>query len=118
MKIISIKNHGYLDYITVVAFALIPIIFGLEGIQAYLSYALAAIHLLMTLLTDFPLGVAKVVPVKLHKIVEMLVGPVLIIAPWVLGFSGNFTARYVYIAMGIIIIAVGLLTDYFGSKSA
>ena len=115
MKIISIKNHGFLDYITVIAFAVIPTIFGFEGIPAYLSYALAVIHLLMTLLTDFPLGVAKVVPVKLHKLVETIVGPILIIAPWLLGFSENLTARYVYIAMGLIIIAVGLLTDYFGS---
>ncbi len=114
MKIISIKNHGYLDYITVLAFALIPTIFSFEGIPAYLSYALAAIHLLMTLLTAFPLGAAKVIPVKLHKLVEMIVGPVLIIVPWVLGFSDNLSARYVYVAMGLIIIAVGLLTDYFG----
>ncbi len=69
MKIISIKNHGFLDYITVLAFALIPTFFGFEGITAYLSYALAAIHLLMTLLTAFPLSMAKVIPVKLHKLV-------------------------------------------------
>ena len=118
MKIISIKHHGILDYITVLAFALIPTIFGLEGTPAYLSYALAAIHLLMTLLTAFPLGVAKLVPVKLHKLVETIVGPVLIIAPWVLGFSENLTARSVYIGMGVIIIAVGLLTDYFGPSRA
>jgi hypothetical protein len=116
MKIISIKNHGYLDYITVFAFALIPTFFGFEGIPAYLSYALAAIHLLMTLLTAFPLGALKIIPVKLHKLVEIIVGPVLILAPWLLGFSENLTARFVYIAMGLIIIAVGLLTDYYGSE--
>ena len=115
MKIISIKNHGFLDYITVLAFALIPTVFAFEGIPAYLSYALAAIHLVMTLLTAFPLGVAKVIPVKLHKLVETFVGPILVIIPWVLGFSENLTARYVYIVMGLTIIAVGLLTDYFGS---
>jgi hypothetical protein len=118
MKIISIKNHGYLDYVTVIAFALIPTIFGFEGIPAYLSYALAAIHLLMTVLTAFPLGLAKIIPVKLHKLVETLVGPILLIVPWVLGFSENLTARYVYVTMGLIIIAVGLLTDYYGSKPA
>ena len=116
MKIISIKNHGFFDYITVLAFALIPMIFGLEGIPAYLSYALAVIHLSMTLLTAFPLGVVKVIPVKLHKLVETIVGPVLVIVPWVLGFSENLTARYVYVGMGLIIIAVGFLTDYFSEN--
>ncbi len=118
MKMISIKNHGFLDYVTVLAFALIPTIFGFEGIPAYLSYALAVIHLTMTLLTAFPLGAAKIIPVKFHKLVETIVGPVLIIVPWLLGFSENLTARYVYIAMGLIIIAVGVLTDYFGTPSA
>lgn len=116
MKIISIKNHGFLDYITVLAFALIPTVFGLEGIPAYLSYALAVVHLSMTLLTAFPLGVVKVIPVKLHKLVETIVGPVLVIVPWVLGFSENLTARYVYVGMGLVIIAVGFLTDYFGTS--
>ena len=117
MKIISIKNHGFIDYITVLAFALIPTIFSFEGMPAYLSYALAGIHLLMTVLTDFPLGAAKVIPIKLHKLVETIVGPVLIIVPWVLGFSENLTARYVYIVMGLAIIAVGVLTDYFEKQS-
>ena len=35
---------------------------------------------------------------KLHKIVEAIDGPVLIVVPW---------------AMGLIIITVGFLTDYF-----
>ena len=59
MKIISIKAHGVLDYVTVVAFAAIPSIFSLSGIPAYLSYTLAVVHLSMTLLTNFPLGVSR-----------------------------------------------------------
>lgn len=45
---------------------------------ALISYTLAVIHLTMTLLTNMPLGVIKIIPMKLHSIVE-LVGPVLII---------------------------------------
>ncbi len=117
MKVISLKNHGLLDYITVIAFAAIPTVFGLGGVPMILSYALAGIHLLMTLLTAFPMGMLKIIPVRLHKGVETIVGPVLVVAPWVLGFSENVTARSVYIAMGLIIIAVGLLTNYQDSKS-
>ena len=118
MKIISIKNHGYLDYVTVLAFALIPTVFGFGGTPAYLSYILAVVHLTMTLLTDFPLGAIKIIPVKLHKLVETIVGPVLIVLPWVLGFSENVIARYVYVIMGLVIIAIVLLTDYFGTSKA
>jgi len=114
MKFISIRIHGLLDFVTVIAFVVIPKVFDLNGIPAQLSYALALIHLLMTLLTKFPFGVVKLIPVKLHKIVELLVGPILVIAPWVLGFSKIESARDVYVVMGLVIIVVGATTNYFG----
>jgi SPW repeat len=112
MKVISIKAHGALDYITVSGFALLPSIFGLTGTPAYLSYFLAVVHLLMTILTNFPLGVLRAIPVGIHKAVEMVVGPTLIASPWILGFATNAAARNVFICAGLIIIAVGLLSDY------
>jgi hypothetical protein len=42
--------------------------------------------------------------------VERIVGPVLVLLPFVLGFKG--TALGFYIVIGIVIILVGLLTDY------
>src|SRR5258708_8863340 len=77
MKVISDTAHGILDYLTVAIFALAPSILGLTGFAALVSYALAAIHLVMTLLTNMPLGVLKIIPMRLHALVEMLVGPVL-----------------------------------------
>jgi hypothetical protein len=112
MKVISIKVHGFLDFFTVLAFALIPTVFGLSGVPAYLSYALAIVHLAMTLLTNFPFGIVKVIPVKLHKIVETIVGPALLAVPWIFGFSEDVTARSVFIGAGLVILAVRFLTDY------
>jgi hypothetical protein len=112
MKIISIKFHGILDYVTVAAFALIPTVFGLSGVPMYLSYTLAVVHFLMSVLTKYPLGAAKVIPVTFHKIVEIIVGPVLVVSPWVLGFSADMTARWVFVGAGVVIIAVGILTKY------
>src|SRR5216684_1213313 len=84
MKIISDTAHGILDYLTVAIFALAPGVLGLTGFAALVSYALAAIHLIMTLLTNMPLGVVKIIPMRLHALVEMLVGPVLVVAALVL----------------------------------
>jgi hypothetical protein len=67
MKVITDTNHGILDYVTVALFALAPSLFGFAGTAALISYALAAIHLTMTLLTDMPLGVIKIIPMKLHS---------------------------------------------------
>jgi hypothetical protein len=110
MKIISPTQHGYLDYVTVVLFLVAPTLIGLTGVAGTLAYALAAIHLAMTLVTDFPLGIAKLLPFSIHGWVERVVGPVLILLPFALGF--DTVAQSFYVVIGIVIVVVGLLTDY------
>ena len=51
MKPISLTLHGAIDYLAVLIFVVAPAVIGLSGWPAVLSYALAGIHLLMTLLT-------------------------------------------------------------------
>jgi hypothetical protein len=108
--IINPSIHGYLDYFTVGVFLLAPSVLGLSGLAATLAYALAAIHLAMTLVTDFPLSISKLVPFRIHGWVERIVGPVLLLLPFLLGFEG--IARIFYWVLGATIIVVGLLTDY------
>jgi hypothetical protein len=110
MKIISPTQHGYLDYVTVVLFLIAPSLLGLTGMAGTIAYLLAVIHLTMTLVTDFPLGVVKKLPFKVHGWVERIVGPALVMLPFAFGFIG--TAQGFYIVIGIVIISVGLLTDY------
>jgi len=111
MKVVSDTAHGILDYLTVAIFALAPGILGLTGFAALVSYALAAIHLIMTLLTNMPLGVVKIIPMRLHALVEMLVGPVLVVAalvlPTLLGDKREF-----FLVMGLVILAVWFLSSY------
>jgi hypothetical protein len=115
MKPISVTFHGVIDYVAVVIFAVAPAVIGLSGWPAALSYALAGIHVVMTLLTDFPAGVIKVIPIALHQWVERIVGPVLIILAFV---SMTEAARAFFVAMGIIIFAVERLTVYRSTTAA
>lgn len=117
MKMISPTNHGYLDFVTVVIFLLAPTLLGLNGLPAMLAYGLAIIHLAVTLATDFPFGVIKIIPFTFHGWIERLVGPLLVVIPFILGFSNEVMARNFYIFIGVIIIFVGVLTDYEGKAS-
>jgi hypothetical protein len=110
MKIISSKAHAALDYLTVVIFALAPTAIGLTGTSAIISYVLAAVHLSMTLVTDMPFSLVKIVPIKLHALVELTVGPVLVIGGLLLELPTP--ARTFFVAMGFIIFAVWLLSSY------
>src|SRR5260221_9625184 len=111
MKVISDTTHGILDYLTVAIFALAPSILGLTGFAALVSYALAVIHLAMTLLTNMPLGVIKIIPMRLHGLVEVIVGPILVVAalvlPTILGDRREF-----FLVMGLVILGVWLLSSY------
>lgn len=60
MGLLNERLHGFLDLATVVIFILAPFVFGLGGYVAAVAWGLAAVHLLMTLLTRFPLGIVKV----------------------------------------------------------
>src|SRR5271154_865417 len=110
MKIISSKAHSAIDYLTVVIFALAPTVIGLSGVAAIISYVLAVVHLSMTLVTDMPFSLVKILPIKLHALVELAVGPVLVIGGLLLGFPTP--ARTFFVAMGVIIFAVWLLSSY------
>ena len=112
MKVISPRIHGYFDFLTVFIFLLTPTLLGLGQLSAMLAYGLAVVHFIVTLTSDFPFGVVKLIPFTVHGWIERMVGPLLIAVPFILNFSDEEAARNFYIAMGIIIIVAGMLTDY------
>ena len=114
MKILSAKLHGIIDYVSVVGLLLAPTLFGLQGIAATFAYALAGIHLALTLITKFPLGVVKIVPLPLHGIVEIVVGVALAVLPWLLKGTVDLgdTGRMFYSAFGVVLIIVFAVTKY------
>ncbi|HWH40470.1 MAG TPA: hypothetical protein VNU21_11570 [Usitatibacter sp.] len=116
MNVLSPRIHAALDYLSVLVLVLAPTLFGLNDVAATGAYALAAIHLALTLLTDFPGGVMKVVPLRVHGAVEIVVGVLLVLAPLVipaatdLGMSG----RIFFIGFGAVLVVVWAITDYVG----
>ncbi len=112
MKILTPRVHGYLDFVVVVLFAMGPTVFGFTGLPATVSYVLAGIHLTLTLLTAFPMGIIKLIPFTVHGALELLTSILLVIAPWAAGFSEQTTAKIFYVAAGILIFVVFLTTDY------
>jgi hypothetical protein len=112
-KPISARVHGVLDYATVAAFLNAPMVFGFQGTRpATIVYWLAGIHLLMTGCTDFPFGVFKWIPFKVHGAIELVAGVFLLIAPWIFGFADLSSARNFFVALAIITFVVVALTDY------
>ncbi len=112
MKFITAKAHGVLDYVVVLLFSVAPTLFHFSTLPATISYALAGVHLALTLFTNFPLGIVKLVPFTLHGYIEALVGPCLVILPFVLRLTAETPALIFYVVCGIVIFSVWLLTNY------
>lgn len=110
MNIISPRQHGYIDLIVVVAFALAPVVIGLDGAAAIFSYVVAVVHLAMTIVTvGLPVALRGAIPLALHGLVEMGVGVVLGLVGW-LAFEG--AARNFFLVMAAVILAVFAVTAY------
>jgi len=112
MKILSPRVHGYLDYLVVAMLLLAPTIFGFAGTPASICYILAALQAGMTLLTAFPLGVAKIIPFTIHGAIEAVAAVFLLASPWIFDFSYVPAARNFYVASAVLLAIVWLVTDY------
>ncbi len=109
--------HGMIDYLTVIILAVGPSVAGFRGHQALLCYALAVVHLLLTLVTRFPLGPMKLVSFAAHGAIELIVGLLLVVLPWISNFSAGVLSRNFFVAIGIIILIVFAMTDYRGLRA-
>jgi glucan phosphoethanolaminetransferase (alkaline phosphatase superfamily) len=105
--------------LAVICFLAAPVLLGLNGKAALLSYALAAIHVIVTVSTKFPDTGHKPLSLRNHGVIELVVGIVLIILPWIVGWNG--VARTYYVAAGAILLVVWAVSNYgrqYGAERA
>ncbi len=112
MKILNSKIHGLIDYIFVLFLFLSPTIFGLGKIASLFTYVLGAIHLSVTLITNFKYGLIKILSFKLHGFIELIVSFVLIGVAFYLGEVENELGRNFYFGIAILVFLTWLLSDY------
>jgi hypothetical protein len=113
MKFISPENHGIIDLLFVALLFTAPAYFGFTGVLATFTYALAGVHLLLTLLTKYAAGPIKIIPLPIHGTIEFVVGIALIVLAYTL-FNNNAEGKLFYVIFGTVILLTWLVTDYKG----
>ena len=93
-----------------------PSVVGFRGQQAFFCYLLAVVHLVLTLLTRFPLGAFKIVRFPIHGSIEVIAGLLIMMLPWVAGFSRGVLSRNFFLGIGLLILVIWALTDYRGIR--
>ena len=109
---ISTRLHGILDYIVVIFLLASPIYFKMEAELCILTYALAAIHFLLTILTRFELGIIRIIPFTIHGLIEFFVAIALALISFGFNRNGNMTGFYYYLYLSVAIMFVFILTDF------
>lgn len=54
----------------------------------------------------------KIIPTRVHGILDYLVAVMLILAPWLFGFARGGAETWVFVALGVITIMYSACTDY------
>ena len=116
MKINS-KTHGMLDYALVVLLLLSPTLFSLGSLTSIFTYATASIHLILTLCTDFEPGVFKIIPFKIHGIIEIIVAVTLVGIAFYLGSIEGSVSKIFYLCFALVVFIAWLITDFKSVRS-
>ena len=108
MRFINPSVHGVLDYVIVVALVLVSIAVGLSGLAAAIAYLMAAALLVM--ITAFPLGALKLLPLPAHSRIELFIGMSLLVCPWIFGFADDLMAMNVFVVSGFALLVLRLFS--------
>ena len=110
MKLIGTKTHGYLDYLMGILLLALPSLAGwdLRSNASVVPMVLGAFTIVYSLMTNYELGIAKLISVKTHLAIDFLSGLFLATSPWLFGFADEVWEPHVVV--GIIEIIVSLIT--------
>ena len=115
MKIISKFYHGVLDYMSGVFLLAAPNLFGFSdvtGATAWVPRIVGVMILLQALVTDYELGLAKVMPIALHLMADYAIGAFLLVAPFLFGISGrSVSATMVLVVMALFAFGAAAMTQ-------
>lgn len=113
------RSHRLVDYLVVAVFAAAPFALDLGSVATIVSGVLAAVHLVLTVATRFPVPSADRRPMSLqaHGALEITVALVLVMVPWVVPVL-SMTARVFLAVMGALIAISWKLTPYRAADDA
>lgn len=88
MNTLSRRAHGALDYIVGIVLIAAPKLFGFEGgIEAQIPFYLGIGTIVYSLLTDYELGLLRVMPFRVHLTIDVFAGLFLAASPWLFQFA-------------------------------
>jgi hypothetical protein len=114
-KPISPKLHGIIDYLAVPLLVAAGPLFGFAGRAAQITSTVAGAILVIAASTQYPPSIVKLVPLKIHRMIDVVLGLMFIIYPHVFRFPEH-SALLFFIVYGLLTLIVAFLTDWDREK--
>ena len=110
MRFISTRTHGVLDYLMGLLLLAAPYALGFaDGTAAqWVPQLLGLVAIGGAMLTDYELGVMRVIPMPVHLMIDIGSGALLALSPWLFGFSDR--VFWPHLLVGLMEIGAGLTT--------
>ena len=108
MRFLPTRIHGVIDYLTGVLLIAAPWLFGFaDGTAAQWVPVILGVAILgMSLITDYELSAARVIPMGVHLAVDGLGGAFLAISPWLFGFADRTYWPHLIVGLGEIVASL------------
>ena len=105
--------HAIADYAVGLSLIVVALAVGGSAGAVATGIVVGATVLVVSMLTKYPLGVAKVLPFTVHSAGDYLAAALLLGAPWALNFAdGDGGMAAFYVVAGVAVLAVSLITNY------
>ncbi|MHA4846797.1 SPW repeat domain-containing protein [Flavitalea antarctica] len=114
MKLISSRVHGYLDYIVGALLVATPWLFGFArgGAETWVFIAQGTLAILYSLLTNYELGVVRILSMRVHLVLDLAASLFLAFSPWIFGFSDYIWVPHIIFGiMEILVVALSVSTS-------
>jgi hypothetical protein len=111
---IPLLMHAAIEPVAAIVLILSSWIFGFSssGTAQAVTIILGAIMLVAGAMTDWRLALARLIPLRVHFMTDLVVGIVLIVSPFIFGFSGNGGATRFTIIFGVLELMTALGTRW------
>ena len=106
---IPTKVHGYLDYMMGLILILLPFLMKFPGGAAtWLPVILGVGALGYSMLTDYELGLIRIISMRTHLAIDLFSGILLLVGPWIFGFAEE--VFWPFVILGLLDIGAALMT--------
>ena len=96
IRVIPTKVHGAIDYVTAPALVAAPDVLRLNGGRASAATprVVGATSALYSALTDYELGLRRMIPMRAHVALDGVSGALVALAPWIFGSARQGTRHW------------------------